>query len=137
MWKDEPESALAFLDRIIEERASDINAEWARFLKHASRGEQGAALTALSEDIKSYFWHDPEAQWCATSTYALMGEKEEALKWLEHIMDRGWINYPLLSRDDPLLENIRGEERFKTLMKRIKREWEDFGSRRGVRPGRA
>jgi hypothetical protein len=31
-----------------------------------------------------------------------------------------------LNEYDPLLENIRGEERFKKLMKRIKHEWENF-----------
>jgi non-specific serine/threonine protein kinase len=62
-----------------------------------------------------------------------MGEKEQALKWLEHIIDRGWINYPLLSRDDPLLENIRGEGRFQELMSRVKRDWEAFGTEREPR----
>jgi len=48
------------------------------------------------------------------------------LNWLEHAVDRGFINYPLLAEKDPFLANIRGEERFKKLMERVKHEWEHF-----------
>ena len=58
--------------------------------------------------------------------YALINEKEEAFKWLEHAINRGFINYPFLNEYDPFLENIRGEERFKKLMERVKYEWENF-----------
>ena len=53
---------------------------------------------------------------------------EEALDWLEHMVDCGWINYPLLAEQDPLLESIRGVERFKKLMVKVKRDWEAFGA---------
>jgi hypothetical protein len=32
----------------------------------------------------------------------------------------------LLAEKDPMLENLRGEERFKKLMKRVKYEWQLF-----------
>ncbi len=35
-------------------------------------------------------------------------------------------NYPHLSRIDPFRKNIRGEERVKTLMDRVKYEWDNF-----------
>jgi hypothetical protein len=38
----------------------------------------------------------------------------------------GMINYPLMNGLDPFLANIRGEERFKKLMERVKYEWEHF-----------
>jgi hypothetical protein len=36
------------------------------------------------------------------------------------------INYPFLSKIDPFLENIRGEERFMKLIKKVKFAWENF-----------
>jgi hypothetical protein len=48
------------------------------------------------------------------------------LDWLENAVDRGFICYPFLNEYDPFLERIRGEERFRQLMKRVKREWEEF-----------
>ena len=48
------------------------------------------------------------------------------LKWLEKWIDLGFINYPFLSKYNTFLDNIRGEERFKKLMERVKYEWENF-----------
>jgi hypothetical protein len=56
----------------------------------------------------------------------LIDEKERALDWLEQDVDLGMINYPLMNELDPFLKNIRGEERFKKLMERVKYEWEHF-----------
>jgi hypothetical protein len=57
---------------------------------------------------------------------ALIGEKDEAITSLECAVNLGAVNYPLYSEIDPLLENIRGEKRFKKLMQRVKQEWENF-----------
>ncbi len=64
--------------------------------------------------------------WFGASLFALVDEKEEALRWLEHSVDRGWINYPVFAERNPFFANIRGEERFKKLMERVKYEWEHF-----------
>jgi non-specific serine/threonine protein kinase len=58
--------------------------------------------------------------------YSFLGEEEKSLEFLENAVNRGFINYPLIAEIDPLLENIRGEERFKKLMERVKYEWENF-----------
>ena len=58
--------------------------------------------------------------------YSLIGDRDKSLEWLENAVNRGFINYPMLNEYDPLLENIRGEERFKKLMERVKDEWENF-----------
>jgi tetratricopeptide (TPR) repeat protein len=47
--------------------------------------------------------------------YAVQGNKEEALRWLEKAFDAGFWWYRYLSRY-PLLENIRDDERFKRIM---------------------
>lgn len=53
--------------------------------------------------------------WMAES-YALIHEKEEALDWLEHGINWGFVDCAFLNEYDPFIENIRGEERFKKLM---------------------
>jgi non-specific serine/threonine protein kinase len=58
--------------------------------------------------------------------FSLLGEKNEALDWLENAVNRGFINYPLLAEKDPWLANLRGEDRFQKLMERVKYEWEHF-----------
>ena len=58
--------------------------------------------------------------------FAVLDEKEKAMDWLERAVGRGCNNYPLLAEQYPLLENIRGEPRFKKLLERVKHEWENF-----------
>jgi non-specific serine/threonine protein kinase len=70
------------------------------------------------KDFSYSFW--------VAEAYALIDDREKALDWLENAVNRGFINYPFLSNYDPFLENIRGEERFKKLMKQVKKEWESF-----------
>jgi eukaryotic-like serine/threonine-protein kinase len=47
--------------------------------------------------------------------YAIQGNKEEALKWLQKAVDAGWRNYRYILRD-PTLENIRDDARFKQII---------------------
>ena len=103
-------------------------AQMALFLLHAIQGEKSKALEIVTEDFIITMKGDPWfAVWTADS-YALMGLKEESIEWVENGVNciTAFINYPFLSELDPFLENIRGEERFKKLMERVKYEWENF-----------
>jgi len=130
IWLDRRSEALALIEDVVQRDMMDIFTEWADFLRRALKGEGASAREALSEKARRYLWNDPEVVWLAASTFALSGEKEEALDWLEHAVEGGWINYPLFAEQDPLLESIRGEERFRELMVNVKRDWEDFGAER-------
>jgi hypothetical protein len=59
--------------------------------------------------------------------YALLGQKDEALKWLRKAMDHGFINYPFLAVHDPLLANVRSDPRFAPLMQEVRARWEALG----------
>ncbi|MFO7889110.1 MAG: hypothetical protein R6V04_02105 [bacterium] len=51
---------------------------------------------------------------------------EKAIDWLENAVDVGFKNYPFLNEYNPLLKHLRIENRFQRLMKRLKKEWENF-----------
>jgi protein kinase/serine/threonine-protein kinase len=51
--------------------------------------------------------------------YAVQGNKDEALRWLQKAVDAGIRYYRYISRY-PLLENIRDDERFKRIINEIK-----------------
>jgi serine/threonine protein kinase/Flp pilus assembly protein TadD len=51
--------------------------------------------------------------------YAIQGNKAEAYKWLEKAIDAGWRDYREAMKD-PLLENLRGEDKFKQMMADVK-----------------
>ena len=100
--------------------------EISQFLMNAFLGGNKEAQAAVSENLKVTAKKDDFFSLIMADCYAMIGEKEEALEWLEHAVNYGWINYPFLKEYDTWLENIHDEERFKKLMKRVKKEWEDF-----------
>ena len=119
--------AFELIDEAVNTEGIDkIIKELLQFLKYVLVGEREKALEALSDETKKYTWNDPDFSFIMPGYYAVLGEKDKAFRWMEHAIDRGFINYPFYSTVYPLLENIRGEERFKKLMKRVKHEWENF-----------
>jgi TolB-like protein len=96
------------------------------FLKHALQKNDKAAIEAIGPLVERQAKLDAEIAWVLADGFALMGDKERALDWLETAVSRGLINYPFLSDHDPFLAGIRSEERFKRLMQRVKSEWEGF-----------
>jgi serine/threonine protein kinase/Tfp pilus assembly protein PilF len=60
-----------------------------------------------------------DTRFSMAAIYAVQGNKDEALKWLQKAVDAGWRYYNFASRY-PLLENIRDDERFKRIIDEIK-----------------
>jgi protein kinase/serine/threonine-protein kinase len=58
---------------------------------------------------------DDRTQLSMAAIYAVQGDKEEALRWLQKAVDAGWRWYRYISRY-PLLENIRDDTRFKRII---------------------
>jgi len=94
-------------------------------LRHAIGNEKQEALKFITEKVEKTAEMDHVTAWWLADVLALIGENDKAIHYLKRAT-RDNINYPLFSKYDPLLENIRGDERFKKLMERVKYEWENF-----------
>jgi len=129
-WKKDYKRAFEMVEQLVQQKSQDVmRATFTKYLiafKYAWKGKSEEALSSMTDDLKEIAWNDPDFPWLWAGFYALVNEKDEALRWLEHSVNRGFINYPVLSKKDPFLENIRGEKRFKKLMERVKYEWENF-----------
>ena len=80
----------------------------------------------LTTELIAQIQRDLQHSYHIGTFYSYLDEKESALNWLENSVERGFINYPLINNQDPFLENIRSEPRFKKLMERVKYEWKNF-----------
>ncbi len=104
----------------------DFGRDWVLFFKHSLQGKKEQALACATDKLKKIGKTDEQLSWMLADCYSLVGEKEEAMNWLENAVNRGFVNYPYISKYNPFLKNIRGEERFKKLLERVKYEWEHF-----------
>ena len=97
-----------------------------QLLKCAIMKNKVEAFKLMTPDFRKTCIRDCTFSHHVAGIFSLLGEKDEALDWLENAFDHFFINWPLLAEKDLWLENIRGEERFKNLMKRVKYEWDIF-----------
>jgi tetratricopeptide (TPR) repeat protein len=125
-WNRQFNKALEVMDDLAKVAPKHVFGESILFLKYALQGHKEKAVQALSENSRNVAWKDFHMPLLIAECFALIDEKAEALRWLENAVDKGWCNYPLFSELDPFLANIRGEPRFKNLMDRVKKEWEEF-----------
>jgi len=120
------DEAAAIMEQSARRTPEDMHTKLALMQLHGLRRDGHAARNEMTDDFREWCWSERAWSACLSTAFALLDEREEALDWLEHAIESGNINFPLFSEKDPWLENIRGEERFRQLMVRVRKEWEDF-----------
>jgi len=125
LYNDRANEAYEFICKFVEEPGKDLYSQLTIFLKYVIKGHKEKLTSLLTSDFIRFTRIHQDSYHMATF-YSYLDEKEKSLEYLENAVKQGVINYPLLSEQDKLLNNIRGEERFKKLMERVKYEWENF-----------
>jgi eukaryotic-like serine/threonine-protein kinase len=119
--------ALALLDQATETlKTEDFVLRSLPLLRAALQGDRRFITEMITADLVTAASIDCMKACFLMSFYAIVGDKEMTLKWLEAAVGRGLINYPFYNNYDPFLAKIRGEPRFQKLMERVKYEWEHF-----------
>jgi len=118
------EGAGLIFDEVAREHPGTLFASLGLAFKCALEGKRSETMAMLESNPSLQKPWDFQSAYWKTECLALIGEKELALDCLELDINLGMSNYPLMSERDPFLANIRGEERFQKLMKRVKYEWE-------------
>jgi non-specific serine/threonine protein kinase len=98
----------------------------ARFYLYALRRDKDAALGCVNQQLTNAAMADMNYAWIMAQAYALIGEVQTSLEWLNSAVERGFINFPLLHHLDPFLQNVRGEPGFGILMQSTRQQWEAF-----------
>jgi Flp pilus assembly protein TadD len=80
-------------------------------------GDREAVLSPPSAEERAMAESDEYWSYLMAGAYALVGEADQALSWLEHAVTvRGWVDYVYFTRHDRFLESLRTTRRFQELM---------------------
>ncbi len=126
LYNNRAEEAYDFISRNVVEPGIDMWTQLTIFLKYVLKKDREKLSSLLIPDFVKSIQIDPQNLYHMATFYSYLGEKKNHWNILKMQSDRGFINYPLLSKHDILLNNIRDEERFKKLMEQVKYEWENF-----------
>jgi serine/threonine protein kinase/Flp pilus assembly protein TadD len=90
-------------------------------------GERAAVLSPPSAAERAMAESDEYWSYLMAGAYALVGEADEALSWLEHAVTvRGWVDYVYFTRHDRFLESLRSTRRFQELMASARERYSRF-----------
>ena len=120
------DEAYKFINNHNNEPARDSWNHLSIFLKYVIKGDKDKLVQTMNPEFVRIHMSDPQSSYLISALYSFIGEKEESLKWLEISIGGGFMIYPFMNEFDPFLENIRGDERFRKLMKRVKQIWESY-----------
>ena len=91
---------------------------------HARRGHSDLALQCVGRALDSprSFGHTHHVHHHVACVYALLGDVDRAMAWLERAADTGFPCWPFF-RIDPHLENLRDQPAFTQLMTELEQKY--------------
>jgi serine/threonine protein kinase/Flp pilus assembly protein TadD len=111
---DEAASQFEWLER---QPSDDHLAAVAVRFRRGLTGDREAVLSPPSAAERAMAESDEYWSYLMAGAYALVGEADQALSWLEHAVTvRGWVDYVYFTRHDRFLESLRATRRFQELM---------------------
>ncbi len=122
------EQAARDFDRAFERDPSLLPANVGKALSYSIKHENDRGLKLLQQTeskIEERGVSDAEGIYKVAQAYAVLGDKVSALHMLRHSIGGGFFCYPCFVRD-PLLQDLRDEPEFKTLMDQALHRHEQF-----------
>lgn len=118
-YRGDRDEAIKLMDEVLKEHPEmdGIRPLYAIYLAGAGRRED--ALEQLSDDALQLSRADHDMAYWVGSTYAILGDKDLAFKWLNRAVKLGNQNWPHFERDKSL-NSLRDDPRFEELMQKVR-----------------
>ena len=117
--------AAAGFDELTRRFPDDPYAQLWSLVWLAKQGRPDQVRAGFTHDVVSLAKVDEGCSYVAAAAWALIGERDKALDWFEHmIRDRGFVAYPYFSERDPFLATLRGNARYQTLLTEMRERYE-------------
>ena len=126
-------SAAQYFERAYNHDPSLLQAEVGKALFDSIRHQRADGLhllTATAAHIEERGVADAEGIYKVAQAFAVLGDKQSALRLLDETIERGFFPYPYF-KTDPLLANLRKEPALATDLERARARFEKFQSRFG------
>jgi hypothetical protein len=121
---DESASQFEWLER---QPSDDHLAAVALRFRHGLIGDREAVLSPPSAGERAMAESDEYWSYLMAGAYALVGETDQALSWLDHaITVRGWVDYVYFTRHDRFLASLRATPRFQELIASARERYARF-----------
>jgi eukaryotic-like serine/threonine-protein kinase len=120
------DEAIAQFQKIQKLHPDQFFSNLGAIMQAAITKDRVAAALIATDELKQIAGCDPHYSWAMAQCYSLLDDAPAALHWIETAMDRGFINFPMIGKLDPLLDNARKAPGFPELLNRIETRWETF-----------
>jgi tetratricopeptide (TPR) repeat protein len=120
------DEAHRLFDHLTETAPDSFFAHLGQCYQYALRRQPDQVAARVTPDVRDAAASDGHYAWSLAQCFAVAGDVEEALSWLAQAVHYGNWNYPLLAERDPMLASLRGEQRFRDLMGKLRQEWLNF-----------
>jgi len=122
------DQAASDFDRAFQLDSTLLPAAVGKALSDSIRHDPAHGLKLLQqteEKIEERGVSDAEGMYKVAQAYAVLGDKASALHMLRHSIGGGFFCYPYFARD-PLLQTLRDDPEFKTLMAQAQHRHDQF-----------
>jgi serine/threonine protein kinase/tetratricopeptide (TPR) repeat protein len=120
-YRGEVDAAARLLQQVLQQHPKMEGIRPILAMCLAAQGWSEAARAQLTDKVKEVAAADHDIAYWLASAYVLLGEEDEALKWLEAAIGLGNENY-LWFESDPAWSASHDDRRFQELMQRIEIE---------------
>lgn len=125
IWSGQLSEARPVLEHLKETVPNSVTALVGAAYFAAARGDRELVRESITEEVESAARNVEVFSRFLAEIFAMAGDEDTSLGWLENSVRIGLINYPYLRYHNPMLDNLRGVPRFETLLERVKEEWRD------------
>lgn len=122
------EQAARNFDLAYEREPSLLPVDVGKALSYSIKHDNARGLKLLNQverEIEERGVSDAEGMYKVAQAYAVLGDKTAALHMLRHSIGGGFFCYPYFL-NDPLLENLRGDPEFQTLLEQALHRQDQF-----------
>lgn len=118
------------VDRFLAKYADEGgNVTSVRAMLLAKEGRNREAKETIQQAITrgQGFQHFHHTTYNIASAYLFMGDRDEAMRWLQFTVDEGFPCYPYFLKDANL-DSLRNDRRFIAMMETMRQQWERFSA---------